>query len=249
MKFYADGSIIGGTAAFTEPYGERAEFQGLLYHEPNDLQDLIVRAHDLGWQVGVHTQGDRAMDITLQAFEAAQRHHRREDARFRIEHAGFPTAGQLQRMRDLGVITVNQPSYLRDSGDEFLSRLGERAHRLQPLRKELDLGITVVLSSDSDVASYRPLDTIAAAVARQTLKGQPIGADQALTVEEAVRAHTIDAAFALGMEDRLGSLETGKLADLVVLDGDPFTIPTQRIANIGVWMTVLGGVISHSLAD
>jgi predicted amidohydrolase YtcJ len=249
MKFYADGSIIGGTAAFTEPYGERAEFQGLLYHDPDDLQDMIVRAHDLGWQVGVHTQGDRAMDITIQAFEAAQRHHRREDARFRIEHAGFPTAEQLRRMSDLGVITVNQPSYLRDSGDEFLTRLGERAHRLQPLREELDLGITVVLSSDSDVASYRPLDTIAAAVARRTLKGQPIGADQALTVEEAVRAHTIDAAFALGMEDRLGSLETGKLADLVVLDGDPFTTPTQQIADLGVWLTVLGGVISHSLAD
>jgi hypothetical protein len=86
-------------------------------------------------------------------------------------------------------------------------------------------------------------------VERRTLKGQPIGADQALTVEEAVRAHTIDAAFALAMEDRLGSLETGKLADLVVLDGDPFTMPTQQIADLRVWLTVLDGAISHSLAD
>ncbi len=109
MKFYADGSIIGGTAAFSEPYGERGEFEGSLYHEPEELREMIVQAHALGWQVGVHTQGDRAMEITLQAFEAAQRRHRREDPRFRIEHAGFPTHEQLGRMADLDVITINQP--------------------------------------------------------------------------------------------------------------------------------------------
>lgn len=245
MKFYADGSIIGGTAAFSEPYGERGQFEGSLYHEPDELREMIVQAHALGWQVGVHTQGDRAMEITLQAFEAAQRRHRREDPRFRIEHAGFPTPEQLRRMADLDVITINQPRYLYDSGDEFLVRLGERAHRLQPLREELELGIRVVLSSDSDVASYRPLDTIAAAVSRRTLQGQPIGADQALTVEEAIRAHTIDAAFSIGMEDRLGSLETGKLADLVVLDGDPFAAP-EAAAEMEVWMTVLDGTVAYS---
>lgn len=245
MKFYADGSIIGGTAAYSEPYGERGEFEGSLYHEPDELREMIVQAHALGWQVGVHTQGDRAMEITLQAFEAAQRRHRCEDPRFRIEHAGFPTPEQLRRMADLDVITINQPRYLYDSGDEFLVRLGERAHRLQPLREELELGIRVVLSSDSDVASYRPLDTIAAAVSRRTLQGQPIGADQALTVEEAIRAHTIDAAFSIGMEDRLGSLETGKLADLVVLDGDPFAAP-EAAAEMEVWMTVLDGTVAYS---
>lgn len=245
MKFYADGSIIGGTAAFSEPYGERGEFEGSMYHEPDELREMIVLAHALGWQVGVHTQGDRAMEITLQAFEAAQRRHRREDPRFRIEHAGFPTPEQLRRMADLDVITINQPRYLYDSGDEFLVRLGERAHRLQPLREELELGIRVVLSSDSDVASYRPLDTIAAAVSRRTLQGQPIGAAQALTVEEAIRAHTIDAAFSIGMEDRLGSLETGKLADLVVLDGDPFAAP-EAVAEMEIWMTVLAGTVAFS---
>ncbi len=245
MKLYADGSLIGGTAAFSEPYGERGEFAGSLYHEPEELRELIVRAHALGWRVGVHTQGDRAMGIVLDAFEAAQRAHPREDPRFRIEHAGYPTPEQLRRMAELGVVTVNQPRYLVDSGDEFLVRLGQRAHRLQPLREELELGIHVVLSSDSDVASYRPLDTIAAAVARRTLAGRPIGADQALTVEEAIRAHTIEAAFAIGAEDRLGSIEPGKLADLVVLDRDPFGEPPEAIAGIGVWMTLLAGQVAH----
>ena len=240
MKFYADGSIIGGTAAFSEPYGERGEFEGSLYHEPAELREMIVRAHAAGWQIGVHTQGDRAMESTVQAFEAAQTAHPRDDPRFRIEHAGFPTSEQLRRMADLEVITINQPRYLYDSGDEFLVRLGDRAHRLQPLRDELDLGITVVLSSDSDVASYRPLDTIQAAVSRTTMEGRPIGDDQALTVEEAVRAHTIDAAFSIRAEDRLGSIEAGKLADLVVIDGDPFSAP-DAIGEMEIWMTMLAG--------
>jgi predicted amidohydrolase YtcJ len=246
MKFYSDGSLIGGTASFSEPYGPEGELEGVLYHEPEELRAMVVEAHANGWQVGVHAQGDRGIEAVLQAFEAAQRHHPREDPRFRIEHAGFPTPSQLRRMAALGVITINQPSYLRDSGDELLGALKERAHRLQPLREELRLGIRVVLSSDSDVASFRPLDTIRAAVSRRTLQGEGIGLEQALTVEEAIRAHTIDAAFALGVEDRLGSIEVGKRADLVVLDGDPFAATPEGIADVEVWMTVLQGVVAYS---
>jgi predicted amidohydrolase YtcJ len=143
------------------------------------------------------------------------------------------------------VITVNQPSYLVDSGDEFVVRLGPRAQRLQPLREELEAGVRVVLSSDSDVASYRPMDTIAAAVRRRTASGAPIGAGQALTVDEALRAHTIDAAVALGMEDRIGSIEAGKLADLTVLDADLFSVPAESLAALRTWMTVLDGVVVH----
>src|SRR5262249_55081850 len=159
-------------------------------------------------------QGDKAIGIVLDAFERAQHARRDGDPRFRIEHCGFPSGEQLTRMRDLGVIAICQPGYLRDSGDEFLDRLPERAHRLQPLRSALGLGIPVVLSSDSDVASYRPLDTIGAAMARRTASGRAIGADQALTAEQAVLAHTIAAAHAIRAEQRLGSLEVGKLADL-----------------------------------
>ena len=244
MKFYCDGSLIGGTAAFSSPYGAHGEFGGLLYWETAEFGAAVERAHSNGWQIGVHAQGDRAIGIVLDAFESAQRAFRRDDPRFRIEHCGFPTDGQLARMRDLGVIAVCQPSYLHDSGDEFLGRLPQRAHRLQPLRSALNLGIPVVLSSDSDVASYRPLDTIAAAVTRRTASGQPIGADQALTVEEAVLAHTIAAAHAIRAEQRLGSLEPGKLADLVVLGGDLFGCDPDGISDLGVAMTVIGGQVA-----
>jgi len=148
-------------------------------------------------------------------------------------------------MRDLGVIAVCQPSYLHDSGDEFLDAMPGIAHWLQPLRAELDLGIRVVLSSDSDVASYRPLDTIAAAVRRRTRTGRAIGPAQALTVAEAVLAHTIDAAFAIGAEQRLGSLEPGKLADLVILGGDLLGCPAEEISGLGVDVTVIAGRVAY----
>jgi predicted amidohydrolase YtcJ len=245
MKFYADGSLIGGTAAFDEPYGKRGELPGSLYWQPEELVEMIVAAHVAGWQVGVHAQGDRAIGIVLDAIDAAVRAQPRDDHRHRLEHAGYPTKEQIRRMAQLGVITVNQPRYLYDSGDEFLSHLATRAHGLQPLRAELEAGITVVLSSDSDVATYRPLEVIASAIARRTLRGAPIGEDQALTLEEALFAYTIDAAFALRLEDRLGSLEPGKSADLVVIDGDLETASADELAALGVWKTFLGGRPAH----
>ena len=244
MKFYADGSLIGGTAPFEEPYGERGELRGSLYWAPDELREMIVAAHVGGWQIGVHAQGDRAIGSVLDAIEAAVQTRPREH-RHRLEHAGYPTPAQIRRVAGLGVITINQPRFLHDSGDEFLVRLGERAHRLQPLRDELDAGVRVVLSSDSDVASYRPLDVIASAIARRTRNGKSIGEDHALTLEEALFAYTIDAAFALRLEDRLGSLEPGKRADLVVIDGDLEATPTHEIASVGIWKTFLDGRIAH----
>ena len=243
MKFYMDGSLIGGTAVFEEPYGEHGEFSGLLYWEPDEMREMVVEAHRQGWQVGIHTQGDRAIDAVLDAVEAAMEAHPRPDPRHRIEHCGYPRPDQIERMARLGVIAVNQPNYLHDQGDEFLTRLGERGEWLQPMRAELDAGVRIALSSDADVTTYRPLETIANAVARTTMSGRPIGLEQALTVEDAVSAHTIYAAFSIVAEDRLGSIEPGKLADLAVLDGDLFGTTPAAIRDLSVWMTVIGGDI------
>jgi predicted amidohydrolase YtcJ len=147
-------------------------------------------------------------------------------------------------MAALGVIAVGQPRYFWDAGDSWLADLDpDRAHRLQPYREMTDAGVRFALSSDAPVASYRPLDTIASAVLRATVSGAVVGADQALTVEEAVRACTADAAASFSADERLGSLEVGKLGDVVVLDGDLFATPSARIPDLGVAATIVGGEV------
>src|SRR5206468_4023941 len=141
---------------------------------------------------------------------------------------------------------VTQPGSIAELGDIWRDHLGERVERATPLREELDLGIRPVISSDAFVQSYRPLDTIAAAVRRVTPSGVRIGPDQELTVEEALAAHTINAARAIHMEDRIGSLEVGKLADLTVLDGDLLAASPEAIRGMPIWMTVVGAETRYS---
>jgi predicted amidohydrolase YtcJ len=247
MKFYSDGALTGGTAAFSAPYGPHGEFSGSLYWpSENDFRDAILRAHAAGWQIGVHAQGDRAIDRVLDAYEAALEARPRNDHRHRIEHCGGPRPDQLARMARLGVWAIGQPRYFWDAGDAWLGSLDEpRVQRLQPYREMLAAGVRFALSSDAPVASYRPLDTAFSAVTRTTVGGQVIGADQALTVEEALRACTHDAAASYFVDDRLGTLEVGKLADVVVLDGDPFSATPDRLGEVGVEMTLLGGEVVY----
>jgi predicted amidohydrolase YtcJ len=245
MKFYTDGAITGGTAVFSRPMGSRGQYPGTLYHEPVELARLLRAAAAAGWQLAIHTMGDRAMGIMLDAVEAAIAAAPAWDARHRIEHATWPTPEQLGRIARLGMVPVTQPGSIAELGDIWRDHLGDRVERATPLREELELGIRPVISSDSFVQSYRPLDTVAAAVRRVTPSGVRVGADQELTIEEAVGAHTIDAARALHMDGRIGSIEPGKLADLTIIDGDLLATPPETIRNLSIWMTVVDGAIAY----
>jgi predicted amidohydrolase YtcJ len=248
MKFYTDGAITGGTAVFSRPMGRDGQFAGTLYHEPAELRDLLVRATASGWQLAIHTMGDRAMGIMLDGVEAA-RGRVDDDHRDRIEHCTWPTPEHIGRIARLGMIPVTQPGSIRELGDIWREQLGDRIERANPLREELEAGIPVVISSDAFVQSYRPLDTITAATSRVTPSGVRVGADQELTVEEALAAHTINAARALRMDDRIGSIEPGKLADLAVVDGDLLGSAPERVRELGIWMTLRGGDIVHRAAS
>jgi len=250
MKFYADGALTGGTAAFTTPYGPGGEFSGSLYWSSEEaFREAIVRAHAAGWQIGVHAQGDRAIDRVLDAYGAALQAHPRDDHRHRIEHCGGPRPDQIARMASLGVMVVGQPRYFWDAGDAWLTVFDpERAQRLQPYREFIEAGVRFALSSDAPVASYRPLDTIAAAVLRMTVSGAVVGSAQALSVEEAVRACTADAAASYFADDRLGTLEVGKLADVVVLDRDLFSTPAATLAEVGADLTLVSGEVAYDSA-
>jgi predicted amidohydrolase YtcJ len=240
LKIYADGTLTGGTAAFGDDLGFASQ-EASFFHEPDDLVALIARARTDGWRVPVHAQGDRAIALVLDGFEAGAHAVPRPDARPRIEHAGFPRPRGVERMRALGVTAVNQPSYLFDYGDQYLDSLGEHAHELQPWRTELDAGVRVVISSDSDVSSYRPLTTIANAMRRETRAGVVLGDRHRLTLDEALFAHTVDAAYAVGLDGRIGSLEPGKAADLTILSADLRGLPSKEIAAVPVATTIIDG--------
>jgi predicted amidohydrolase YtcJ len=244
MKFYTDGAITAGTAAFSEGLGP-GRSTGTFYHEPDAFRALIARAHEAGWDLAVHTMGDRAFDLALGAFEAAFRAHPSEDPRPRVEHGTYPTPAQRERMAALGVMPVTQPGSIRELGNVWKVQLGDRIHEAMPLRGWLDLGIRPVISSDAFVQSFRALDTVSAATWRVTPDGTRVGEHHELTIEEAVRAHTIDAARALRLEDRLGSIEVGKLADLAVIDGDLLAAEPAHIGELGTWLTILGGEVVH----
>jgi predicted amidohydrolase YtcJ len=244
MKFYTDGAITGGTAAFTDGL-DADRSPGTFYHGPEVFGDLVGRAHRAGWQIAVHAMGDRAYDLYLDTLEAAFRERPPDDPRPRVEHGTYPTPAQQRRMASLGVIPVTQPGSIRELGDVWVSRLGDRVHEAMPLRSWLGLGLRPAISSDAFVQSYRPLDTISAACFRSTPSGLRIGPHHELTIEEAVRAHTLDAAHALFLDDRLGSIEPGKLADLAVVDGELLSTSPERIGELEVWLTILDGRIVH----
>jgi predicted amidohydrolase YtcJ len=249
MKFYTDGAITGGTAVFSEPIGPGRDHHGTLYHEPAELRDLLTRGARNGWQLAIHTMGDRAMAIMLDAVDAARREspadHHDGDHRDRIEHCTWPTHEQIKDIARLGMVPVTQPGSIRELGDIWRRQLGERVERASPLREELDAGIPIVISSDAFVQSYRPLDTVSAAMRRITPSGVRVGADQELTLDEAIAAHTINAARALHMDHEIGSIAVGKRADLVVVDGDLRATAPESLGSLGIRMTIVDGAIAH----
>ena len=245
LKIYADGSLTGGTAAFSAGSGVKGQ-EASYFHEPDSLVALIEQAWAQGWRIGVHAQGDEAIGHVLTGFEHANAASPRPEARPRVEHAGVPTAAGIARMARLGVIAVNQPSYLFDYGDEYAASLGRLADDMQPWRDELDAGVRVVISSDSDVSSYRPLMTIAHAMQRRTMSGRVLGEQHRLTLDESLFAHTVDAAFAIGLEHRIGSLEPGKAADLTWLASDLRLVAPEDVADVEVLATFIDGVASTS---
>lgn len=245
VKLWLDGGMSVRTAALTEPY-EGTDERGLLIDDPDGTAALISEVHAAGWQLALHAIGDRAVDLALDCLEAAQKAHPRPDARHRIEHCGLVRPDQLPRIARLGVIPVIQPAFLHAFGDDYAAIMGERrAPWMYRGRGFLDHGIPVVGSSDRPVASGAPLRAIQFMTDRLSRTGVPVGPDEALTVDEALRAYTVDAAHACHRDHDLGALSPGKLADITVLAADPRTVDPAGIAEIPVLATAVGGEFVH----
>jgi predicted amidohydrolase YtcJ len=245
VKLYSDGALSSGTARWSKPYCCDPGDHGYLYHDPAELTALIQRAHRAGLQAGIHAQGDAAIGAVLDALEQAQAAYPRVDARHRIEHCGGPSRIQVERIARAGAWPVTQPQYVLRYGDELRRALGERAERLVPLAEFQAHGIPIVLSSDAPVCPPRPLEAVYAAAARRTLSDRRLG-DNAITVSAALRGHTLGAAASIHRDHDLGSLEAGKLADLVVLSDDPTAVAIEELPGLRVLSTWIGGRPVHT---
>ncbi|MCG2624218.1 amidohydrolase [Arthrobacter sp. I2-34] len=242
FKFYADGTLGGWTAYFPDGYVGDPCRTGQLYHEPADYAALIAKAHAAGLQTATHAQSPDAIEMVLDAIEAAQKQHPDADARHRIEHCGLPTPEQIARMARLGVYPVNQPQHYYNWGEGVTDAIGTPGERFNPLGEFRDTGLAVTISSDAPVADPKPLEAIQAAVTRITRRGHRLGADTLrITAEEALAAHTLNGARVLGLEDELGSISEGKRADFVVLGADPLGVDPEAIAGIPVLQTWVDG--------
>ena len=251
VKLYADGALGSRGAALLEPYSDDDGNFGLLTSTGAHMEDVSRRAAQAGFQVGIHAIGDRGALVALDAMEKALG-GAKPGARFRLEHTQVVRVQDLERMARLGILASMQPTHATSDMPWAGDRLGERRlERAYAWRKILDDGGRLALGSDFPVESADPRLGLYAAVSRQDLQGRPEGGwlpGERLTREEALRGFTLDAAWSLFLDQEVGSLETGKRADLVVFARDIMTVPAAEIPRVEVDMTVVDGVIAYERA-
>lgn len=270
-KFFADGSLGGGTAALSEPYADNPRSRGILTVDPADLARAVAQARDGAIQVAIHAIGDRAIEVALDALEGTghrQAHggHGRDgmgqhdagmgprragagaSARPRLVHCQVMRADLFPRMKACGAVADLQPRFVSSDQRFAGKRLGPaRAPLSYAWRSFLDHGIPAAFGSDCPVEPIAPMLGVYAAVTRCDTEGEPPGGwypVQRLTVEEAIRGFTVGAAWAVGEEGEKGTIAPGKLADLVVWDADPFTIDPMELKDVRPLLVVVGGEVA-----
>lgn len=248
-KVFTDGASIAPTMAMREPFTSRPDDYGILYYEQDELNTILGEAHARGFQITAHAQGDRAIDMLLTCFETALEAHPRANHRHRIEHAGVSAPDLLARMARLGVVPIPNPAFIYDYGDSYVNNIGERVGHMFPARDQIDAGIITAGASDSPVTDFNPLIGIHAAVNRLSKTGQDVGSNQRVSIMEAIRMFTWNGAYASFEEGIKGSIEVGKLADLVVLDGDILATRADRIKELRVDKTMIDGEFVYQRQD
>ena len=252
LKGFVDGSLGSHTAAMFAPFTDTPKDSGFLVETESDLYRWTSAGDKAGLQLIVHAIGDRAINTQLNIFERVAKENGPRDRRFRIEHAQHIARGDIPRFGSVGVIASMQPYHAIDDGRWAEKVIGhERALTTYAFRSLLDSGARLAFGSDWFVAPPAPLEGIYAAVTRRTLDDRnPKGwiPEQRIGVEEALRAYTVDAAFASFDEKLKGSLERGKLADIVILDRDLTQIAPETIRDAKVLFTIVGGKVVYELS-
>jgi predicted amidohydrolase YtcJ len=252
VEWCPDCSTSGRTAAYWEPYvgtpvpGEPQPNTGMLLYEKDDLTRRATAAHAAGLQVMIEGVGDRGIDFALDVMEAALAAHPVADHRMRVEHCCYVTPPILDRLRRGGFVDSSATGFMDELGEAYVANRGQAAMRwMWPHRSLIDAGVPAPGHSDFAVCRVSPWTAIAAMVTRRTTTGADLGAREAVTPLEAVRAYTWLGAWVQREEAEKGSLEPGKLADLIVLDRDVLSCDQGAIAGTQVTATVVGGVVRN----
>lgn len=250
VKIFIDGSIGGKTAAMKEPYLGSSREYGIFCLTQEETDALVKRAHDLGYQMAVHAIGDAGIERILNAYKAAQEANPADDRRHRIEHCGWLSTEQIATMVELGVLPAPQPDFIYYFGDQYVDVKGkEAADFAYPMRAWIDAGLRPSASTDSPVTPLNPFAGLYAMVTRTTDRGTVLGANQVLTMAEALNAYTLESAYASHEETVKGRLVPGQLADIAVLSQDLFEISADRIMETVCEMTLLGGQVVYEKAE
>lgn len=245
IKILSDGSMGAGTAAFFEPYADEPTTSGLLLYPVEELTRMIDEADEAGFQLAVHAIGDRANAMVLDAFEKAAAARSRPDRRFRIEHAQVVRRADLPRYAKLRVIASIQPSHCIDDMRWAPKRIGvERCKMAYNFKSFLDASIPVAFGTDWYVEPLDPRLGLYAAVTRETVEGGPKDGflpEERIPLDVAIDLYTRGSAYAEFADDRKGTLEPGKLADLAIFAQDLFKLEPRQILTTPVDLTMVGG--------
>ena len=243
VKIVVDGSIQGFTARLRWPGYFNGHDNGIWIVPPVELAATIAEFHAAGFQLHIHTNGDEATELALDGIEAALAAHPRADHRHTLQHCQMADAAQFRRMARLGVCANLFANHIYYWGDAHhaLTMGPDRAERMDGCATALAHGVPLAIHSDAPITPLGPLFTAWCAVNRLTSSGRLLGAAERIAVADALRAITLGAAFTLGLDDRIGSIEVGKFADFCVLEDDPTTVAPEALKDVRIAGTVLGG--------
>lgn len=241
MKLFADGSISERTALLSEPYAGLGDFRGISRLSRQDLFERARKAYLAGWQVGTHANGDVAIDTILGVYEQLQREFPRRDPRLRIEHCSLVTPDLVRRIKAAGVVPAPFAGYVFFHGEKMHFYGDERLKHMFAMRDFIDAGVRAAPGSDFTASPAEPMLWLRSEVTRTDASGHTWGANQRISVMEAIYCSTVNGAYASFEEGIKGTLEPGKLADLVVWDHDLTTLEPASFMNVKVERTMLGG--------